>query len=280
MFSSQQIWGSFRRWQDSNCSRQSSDSALQPADSASLCAQVTQEDLAFFRTLLPGRTITDPDLLKSSSVDWLKTVEGNSELLLRPKTTEEVSQILRSRNLAVCPQGGNTGLVGGSVPVFDEIILSTSLMNEVISFDNNSGVHVVYMQAVCSTNVSTNAGGLRLLHYGTLQRTVLGLEVVLADGWILNCLATLRKDNTGYDLKQLFIGTLGIITAVSILCPGKMARQKAHFKLANVLRAVNGPLLSGLLFKQNVWLHQLIAVPLVSCRVLQLSATAGNISVL
>uniref|UniRef100_A0A8C1Y7K3 D-2-hydroxyglutarate dehydrogenase n=1 Tax=Cyprinus carpio TaxID=7962 RepID=A0A8C1Y7K3_CYPCA len=277
MFSSQQIWGSFRRWQDSNCSRQSSDSALQPADSASLCAQVTQEDLAFFRTLLPGRTITDPDLLKSSSVDWLKTVEGNSELLLRPKTTEEVSQILRSRNLAVCPQGGNTGLVGGSVPVFDEIILSTSLMNEVSS---------LVRQAVCSTNVSTNAGGLRLLHYGTLQRTVLGLEVVLADGWILNCLATLRKDNTGYDLKQLFIGsegTLGIITAVSILCPaflGKMARQKAHFKLANVLRAVNGPLLSGLLFKQNVWLHQLIAVPLVSCRVLQLSATAGNISVL
>ncbi|KAG6920514.1 D-2-hydroxyglutarate dehydrogenase, partial [Chelydra serpentina] len=73
-------------------------------------------------------------------------------------------------------------------------------------------------------NVATNAGGLRLLRYGSLRGTVLGLEVVLADGSILNCLASLRKDNTGYDLKQLFIGsegTLGVITAVSILCPRK-----------------------------------------------------------
>ncbi|NXT96485.1 D2HDH protein, partial [Anhinga rufa] len=73
-------------------------------------------------------------------------------------------------------------------------------------------------------NVATNAGGLRLLRYGSLRGTVLGLEVVLADGSALDCLASLRKDNTGYDLKQLFIGsegTLGVITAVSILCPQK-----------------------------------------------------------
>ncbi|XP_062849875.1 D-2-hydroxyglutarate dehydrogenase, mitochondrial isoform X2 [Trichomycterus rosablanca] len=73
-------------------------------------------------------------------------------------------------------------------------------------------------------NVSTNAGGLRLLRYGSLRGTVLGLEVVLADGRVLDCLAKLRKDNTGYDLKQLFIGsegTLGVVTAVSILCPRK-----------------------------------------------------------
>ncbi|KAI2667794.1 D-2-hydroxyglutarate dehydrogenase, mitochondrial [Labeo rohita] len=209
-------------------------------------SRVTQEDLAFFKTLLPERTITDPDLLKSCNVDWLKTVEGNSEVLLRPKTTEEVSQILRycnERNLAVCPQGGNTGLVGGSVPVFDEIILSTSLMNQVITFDNISGCVLENLsnyleerdfimpldlgaKGSCHIggNVSTNAGGLRLLRYGSLRGTVLGLEVVLADGRVLNCLATLRKDNTGYDLKQLFIGsegTLGVITAVSILCPRK-----------------------------------------------------------
>ncbi|NP_001074066.1 D-2-hydroxyglutarate dehydrogenase, mitochondrial precursor [Danio rerio] len=216
-------------------------------------SRVTQEDLSFFRALLPGRTITDPDLLKSSNVDWLKTVQGSSDVLLRPKTTEGVSQILRycnERNLAVCPQGGNTGLVGGSVPVFDEIILSTSLMNQVFAFDNISGI--LTCQAGCvlenlshyleerdfimpldlgakgschiGGNVSTNAGGLRLLRYGSLRGTVLGLEVVLADGHVLNCLATLRKDNTGYDLKQLFIGsegTLGVITAVSILCPRK-----------------------------------------------------------
>ncbi|KAM9842430.1 D-2-hydroxyglutarate dehydrogenase, mitochondrial isoform 2-T2 [Aulostomus maculatus] len=216
-------------------------------------SRVTQEDLEFFRKILPGRTIIDPDLLESSNIDWLKSVKGSGEVLLRPQSTEEVSQILRycsSRNLAVNTQGGNTGLVGGSVPVYDEIILSTSLMNNILSFDSISGI--LTCQAGCvlenlslyleerdyvmpldlgakgscqiGGNVATNAGGLRLLRYGSLHGTVLGLEVVLADGQLLDCLATLRKDNTGYDLKQLFIGsegTLGVITAVSILCPRK-----------------------------------------------------------
>ncbi|KAL7879580.1 hypothetical protein SRHO_G00018340 [Serrasalmus rhombeus] len=216
-------------------------------------SQVTPADLDFFRQLLPGRAITDPDVLESSNVDWLKSVKGNSEVLLRPKTTDEVSRILsycNQRNLAVSPQGGNTGLVGGSVPVFDEIILSTALMNQILTFDTISGILTCQAGCVLESlsqyleeqdfimpldlgakgschiggNVSTNAGGLRLLRYGSLRGTVLGLEVVLADGRILNCLATLRKDNTGYDLKQLFIGsegTLGVITAVSILCPRK-----------------------------------------------------------
>uniref|UniRef100_A0A8C7XE25 D-2-hydroxyglutarate dehydrogenase, mitochondrial n=1 Tax=Oryzias sinensis TaxID=183150 RepID=A0A8C7XE25_9TELE len=215
--------------------------------------RVTQEDLTFFRTLLPGRAITDPDLLESSNVDWLKSVKGSSEVLLRPQTTEEVSQILRycnSRNLAVNPQGGNTGLVGGSVPVHDEIVLSTALMNNILRFDDVSGIltcqsgcilenlslyleergHIMPLdlgaKGSCQIggNVATNAGGLRLLLYGSLHGTVLGLEVVLANGQVLDCLSTLRKDNTGYDLKQLFIGsegTLGVITAVSILCPQK-----------------------------------------------------------
>ncbi|XP_016059143.1 PREDICTED: D-2-hydroxyglutarate dehydrogenase, mitochondrial isoform X2 [Miniopterus natalensis] len=183
----------------------------------------------------------------------LFSVSGCSKVLLKPRTSEEVSHILRychERNLAVNTQGGNTGLVGGSVPVFDEIILSTSLMNQVVSFHNLSGILVC--QAGCileelsryveerdfimpldlgakgschiGGNLATNAGGLRFLRYGSLRGTVLGLEAVLADGTILNCLTSLRKDNTGYDLKQLFIGsegTLGVITAVSILCPPK-----------------------------------------------------------
>lgn len=216
-------------------------------------SRITEEDLAFFRKILPGRAVTDPDLLESSNVDWLKSVRGSSEVLLRPQTTEEVSQILKycnGRNLAVNPQGGNTGLVGGSVPVYDEIILSTALMNNILTFDSISGI--LTCQAGCvlenlslyleerdyimpldlgakgschiGGNVATNAGGLRLLRYGSLHGTVLGLEVVLADGRVLDCLATLRKDNTGYDLKQLFIGsegTLGVITGVSILCPRK-----------------------------------------------------------
>ncbi|XP_072474883.1 D-2-hydroxyglutarate dehydrogenase, mitochondrial isoform X1 [Notamacropus eugenii] len=216
-------------------------------------AEVSEEDLAFFERIIPGRVITDPHELRLVNVDWLKMVRGCSKVLLKPKTTEEVSQILRycnKRNLAVNPQGGNTGMVGGSVPVFDEIILSTSLMNQVISFDPVAGILVC--QAGCileqlnqyveerdfimpldlgakgschiGGNVATNAGGLRLLRYGSLRGTVLGLEVVLADGLVLDCLTSLRKDNTGYDLKQLFIGsegTLGIITAISILCPQK-----------------------------------------------------------
>lgn len=214
---------------------------------------VSEEDLAAFERITPGRVVTDPEELEASNVDWLRTVRGCSKVLLKPRTAEEVSHILRychERNLAVNPQGGNTGMVGGSVPVFDEIILSTALMNQVISFHGVSGILVC--QAGCileelsryveerdfimpldlgakgschiGGNVATNAGGLRFLRYGSLHGTVLGLEVVLADGTVLNCLTSLRKDNTGYDLKQLFIGsegTLGVITAVSILCPPK-----------------------------------------------------------
>ncbi|XP_069721343.1 D-2-hydroxyglutarate dehydrogenase, mitochondrial-like isoform X1 [Phaenicophaeus curvirostris] len=210
-------------------------------------------DLAFFERALPGRASTDPAELEPRNTDWLRSLRGSSKLLLKPQTTAEVSQVLRycyEKNLAVTPQGGNTGLVGGSVPIFDEIILSTALMNRIISFNKVSGILVC--QAGCileklneyveeqgfimpldlgakgschiGGNVATNAGGLRLLRYGSLRGTVLGLEVVLADGSVLDCLTSLRKDNTGYDLKQLFIGsegTLGVITAVSILCPQK-----------------------------------------------------------
>ncbi|NWS40088.1 D2HDH protein, partial [Probosciger aterrimus] len=216
-------------------------------------SRVSDGDVAFFEQIMPGRVVTNAEELKPFNVDWLKSVRGCSKLMLKPQTTAEVSQVLRycyERNLAVNPQGGNTGLVGGSVPVFDEIILSTVLMNRITSFDKVSGILVC--QAGCileklneyleeqgfimpldlgakgschiGGNVATNAGGLRLLRYGSLRGTVLGLEVVLADGSALNCLASLRKDNTGYDLKQLFIGsegTLGVITGVSILCPQK-----------------------------------------------------------
>ncbi|XP_059807112.1 D-2-hydroxyglutarate dehydrogenase, mitochondrial isoform X1 [Hypanus sabinus] len=216
-------------------------------------ATVTKEDLLFFERLLPGGVVTDPDVLEASNVDWQRILRGHSQVLLRPRTTEEVSQILRycnQQNLAVNPQGGNTGLVGGSVPVFDEIIVSTAQMNNIISFNSNSGVLICQAGCILENlnnyleeqgfmmpldlgskgschiggNVATNAGGLRLLRYGSLRGTVLGLEVALADGTILNCLTSLHKDNTGYDLKQLFIGsegTLGIVTAVSILCPRK-----------------------------------------------------------
>lgn len=212
---------------------------------------VRDSDLATFERLLPGRVLTDS--LDGYNTDWLKTCRGASQVVLRPKSTEEVSAILKycnEKKLAVVPQGGNTGLVGGSVSVFDEIVISTQLMNSIISLDEISGTLVCQAGCVLASledylsnhkltipvdlgakgschiggNVATNAGGVRLLRYGSLHGNVLGLEAVLANGEVVDCLSTLRKDNTGYDLKQLFIGsegTLGIITAVSLNCPQK-----------------------------------------------------------
>lgn len=206
---------------------------------------------ALSELLGPQGVLIAPDDLDAYNVDWLSLYKGNAAAVLRPTTTAQVSRILRycnDRNLSVVPQGGNTGLVGGSVPVFDEIVLSTSLMNRVINFDASSGVltcqagcilqnldsyleekgHVMPLdlgaKGSCQIggNVATNAGGIRLLRYGSLHGTVLGIEVVLTDGTVIDCLSPLRKDNTGYDVKQLFIGsegTLGVITAVSILTP-------------------------------------------------------------
>uniref|UniRef100_A0A8C9JSK3 D-2-hydroxyglutarate dehydrogenase, mitochondrial n=1 Tax=Panthera tigris altaica TaxID=74533 RepID=A0A8C9JSK3_PANTA len=181
---------------------------------------VSGEDLAAFERIVPGRVITDPEVLEASNVDWLRMVRGSSVLLLRPRTTEEVSHILRhchERNLAVNPQGGNTGMVGGSVPVFDEVILSTALMNQVISFHDMSD------GPVCPCGCGAPSEAQASVQTLPAQRPQWP-QWVLADGMVLNCLSTLRKDNTGYDLKQLFIGsegTLGVITAVSILCPPK-----------------------------------------------------------
>jgi FAD/FMN-containing dehydrogenase len=217
-------------------------------------AHVEERDVMFFRALLgDAGVITDHDDLVPYNTDWMKIYQGQSKLALRPKTTEQVAQIMRycnERGLAVVPQGGNTGLVGGSVPLFDEIVLSLSGMDKVISFDDRSGV--VICEAGCilqnlesfvnekgfmvpldlgakgtcqiGGNVATNAGGLRLVRYGSLKGSVLGLEAVLADGTVLDSLNTLRKDNTGYDVKQLLIGSegsLAIITKVALATPRK-----------------------------------------------------------
>lgn len=189
--------------------------------------------------------------LANYNIDWMRKYQGQSQLVLRPRSTSHVSKALKycsEHSLAVVPQGGNTGLVGGSVPRFDEIIISMTRMNEIRSFDKISGALVVdggvileqaddYLadrgyifpldlgaKGSCHVagTAATNAGGLRLLRFGSLRGTVMGIEAVLPDGTILNDLFKVRKNNTGYDLKQLFIGsegTLGIITAVSILCP-------------------------------------------------------------
>ncbi|CAN6634413.1 D-2-hydroxyglutarate--pyruvate transhydrogenase Dld2p [Trichomonascus vanleenenianus] len=223
---------------------------------------LSAEDIAFFKSILPeSAVVQDEGDLEFHNEDWMRKYRGSSKLVLKPKTTDQVSKILKhcnEKNLAVVPQGGNTGLVGGSVPVFDEIVICLSNMNQIRSFDKVSGILVADAGVILENadmylrdngyifpldlgakgschiggNVATNAGGLRLLRYGSLHGTVLGIEAVLADGTIVNSLSSLRKDNTGYDLKQLFIGsegTLGVITGVSVLCPPKPTAVNVAF---------------------------------------------------
>lgn len=225
-------------------------------------SSINSDDISYFKGILGEKNvIQDEDRLLTANTDWMEKYKGSSKLLLQPRSTEEVSQILKycdSKCLAVVPQGGNTGLVGGSVPVFDEVIISIGSMNNIISFDKVNGILVCEAGCILENlvsfldnhgfimpldlgakgscqiggNVSTNAGGLRFLRYGSLHGNVLGLEAVLANGTVLDMLGTLRKDNTGYDLKHLFIGSegsLGVVTKVSILTPPKMSSVNLAF---------------------------------------------------
>jgi FAD/FMN-containing dehydrogenase len=227
--------------------------------------KLTEEDVEKFASILSTpetsilttmKTKATPKPVESSELDmfnndWMNKYHGKSTCVLKPKSTKEVSEIVKycaERKLAIVPQGGNTGLVGGGVPVFDEVIINLGAMNKVRSFDDVSGTLVCdagcilesldnkvaekgYMMPLdlgakgschIGGNVATNAGGLRFLRYGSLHGSVLGLEVVLPNGKVLDGLSTLRKDNTGFDLKQLFIGSegsIGLITGVSIVTP-------------------------------------------------------------
>ncbi|XP_010932808.1 probable D-2-hydroxyglutarate dehydrogenase, mitochondrial isoform X2 [Elaeis guineensis] len=218
-------------------------------------SKLNSDDIGYFKSMLGDKNVVqDEDRLSAANVDWMRKYKGSSQLLLLPRNTEEVSKILHhcnSRHLAIVPQGGNTGLVGGSVPVYDEVIISLASMDQIISLDKVNGILICEAGCILENlnsflanegfimpldlgakgscqiggNVSTNAGGLHFIRYGSLHGNILGLEVVLADGTVLDMLGTLRKDNTGYDLKHLFIGSegsLGIVTKVSILTPPKL----------------------------------------------------------
>ncbi|KAI9822601.1 MAG: hypothetical protein M1827_000320 [Pycnora praestabilis] len=231
-------------------------------------AEITGNHVKFFKELLgadsaviDGINNDASDDLEAFNTDWMRKYRGHAKLVLKPKSTGEVSKILKYCNdnmLAVVPQGGNSGLVGGSVPVFDEIVINLARMTNVRSFDEVSGILVADAGCILEVmdhylaernhlfpldlgakgscqiggNVATNAGGLRLLRYGSLHGNVLGLEAVLPDGTIVDDLSKLRKNNTGYDIKQLFIGgegTIGIITGVSILCPQRSKAVNVAF---------------------------------------------------
>lgn len=194
--------------------------------------------------------ITDRSEMQTYMLAWRDSWEGRVPAVVRPATTEELAAVVRicaATQTPIVPQGGNTGLTGGGQPHDDdsEIVISTARMNRIrdINVDNNTitvdaGCVLATIQQAAKEidrlfpvslgaegscqiggNISTNAGGVQVIRYGNTRNQVLGLEVVLADGRIWNGLRGLRKDNAGYDLKQLFIGaegTLGIITAATL----------------------------------------------------------------
>jgi len=214
--------------------------------------------------------------LEPHLTEWRGLFQGRTPLMLMPSSTAEVSAIMKicsTHGVAVVPQGGNTGLAGGAIPGIDgvdaQILLSTSRLNQVTDIDAENytmtagaGCLLAEIQSAAQDaglffplslaaegscqiggNISTNAGGTNVLRFGNTRELVLGLEVVLPDGSIYDDLRGLRKDNTGYDLKQLFIGaegTLGIITAATLkLFPAARATATAWLAVESPAAAVS-----------------------------------------
>ena len=198
----------------------------------------------------PAGIHTEPAAVEPYVVDWRGIYRGTTVAVVRPASTEEVAAVVKlchETRTPLVPQGGNTGMCGASVPHADagEVVITLARMNRILDVDplNNTmtveaGCVLANIQQAAAEvdrlfplslgaegscqiggNLSTNAGGVNVLRYGNTRDLVLGLEVVLPDGRVWNGLRTLRKDNTGYDLKHLFIGaegTLGIITRATL----------------------------------------------------------------
>jgi FAD/FMN-containing dehydrogenase len=214
---------------------------------------------AFVRIVGEAHAIRDPDAMAPYLVEWRDLYRGKAALVLKPGDTDEVAAILRRANetrTAIVPQGGNTGLVGGQIPfeTGNEIVVSLSRLDRVRDIDLASntmtveaGLILAHAREVAESAgrlfplslasegscqiggvLATNAGGMNVLAYGSARDLVLGLEVVLADGSVWDGLKSLRKDNSGYDLKDLFVGsegTLGIITAAVLRLYPKPAER-------------------------------------------------------
>jgi FAD/FMN-containing dehydrogenase len=219
-----------------------------------------------FRELLGSGCITDPAIMDAYLSDWRGLLRGSAACVLRPATADLLSRCVRichEADIDIVPQGGNTGLVGGSVPDDrgDQVVISTGAMKKIRTVDPvdmsivaEAGATVAELQSAAADAgasfplsfasegtatlggaLSTNAGGISAVRYGSARDLLLGIEVVLPDGRIWNGLRTLRKDNTGYALKHLFAGsegTLGIITAAAMkLVPAPIAREVAFCAL-------------------------------------------------
>jgi FAD/FMN-containing dehydrogenase len=230
--------------------------------------------LSRFAEIVGARqVITEPSDMERYLVEERGLYRGRALCVVRPGSTNEVSRVVAlcdETNTKIVPQGGNTGLVGGQIPYEggDEIVLSLARLVAIREVDASSNTMIVEAgvtllraqeeaekverlfplslasEGTCTIggNLSTNAGGTAVLAYGNARDLVLGLEVVLADGRILSDLSKLKKDNTGYDLKHLFMGaegTLGIITAAVLkVFPRPRARETAVVGLADPQHAL------------------------------------------
>src|SRR6202034_1134988 len=228
-------------------------------------APLSPELIARFRAVVGDKyALTDAADIAPYVTEERDLFHGLSPLVLRPGSTTEVAAICKlasEHRIALVPQGGNTGLVGGQTPHHGEVVISMRRMDKIRDIDPASNtmtceagvvLQIAQQKAAeidrlfplslgaegsCTIggNLSTNAGGTAALAYGVAREMALGLEVVLADGRILNGLSKLKKDNTGYDLRNLFIGaegTLGIITAATLkLFPRPRAVETAFVGL-------------------------------------------------
>jgi FAD/FMN-containing dehydrogenase len=215
--------------------------------------------------------LTEPALRASYETDWTRRFNGEALAVVRPGTTDEVAAVLRAcadAGVGVVPQGGNTGLVGGSVPRGGEVVLSTLRLNGIQDLDADGGevtvgagatlaaVQAAVRRAAWETGVdlgardsatiggmvATNAGGVNVLRHGPMRQQLLGFEAVRADGMVLRRLPGMQKDNTGYDLGGLLAGsegTLAVITRVRLrLVPALVHRAVAVIGLADAVAAV------------------------------------------
>jgi FAD/FMN-containing dehydrogenase len=234
---------------------------------------LSPELIARLKTIVGEKyAVTDANDIAPYVTEERNLFHGHSPLILRPGSTAEVSAICKlatEHRIALVPQGGNTGLVGGQTPHHGEVVISMRRMDKIREVDTASNTMTCEAGVILQNaqqraadadrlfplslgaegsctiggNLSTNAGGTAALAYGVAREMALGLEVVLADGRILNDLSKLKKDNTGYDLRNLFIGaegTLGIITAATLkLFPKPRAVETAFVGLKSPANALS-----------------------------------------
>ena len=226
-------------------------------------------DINKFKKIVGNKNvITDEKDMGKYLKEWRGIYNGVAGAIVKPKSTKEVSSIIKysyEKNIPCIPQGGNTGLVGGQIPFSkNHIVISLERISKIREINNvnhsitvEAGLILSNLQKICEENnlffplslasegscsvggnIATNAGGVAVLHYGNTRELVMGLEIVLPNGSVVNNLKTLVKDNTGYSLKDLFIGsegTLGVITAATLKVFPKPKR------VFTALIAVNSP---------------------------------------